>query len=226
MRLLAFDRRLVMSGLSVDERDPGSGATDPLLVAVVGLLDARDRRPRRDGDRRPQAQPAAGRRDHRAGPRAAAAPEQRPPPRPRPRPQLVARRWWRWPRGRDVERDGVPDVPHRVSRHGVLHARRAPARAARGDARRSAARADERQECGPRVHGVSPRVRAGPAQLPARRQRARAVSRSTTRRARAAAATRPSPPAWSRASVPVCGAKYDLNARFCGHDAGELVVIN
>jgi hypothetical protein len=25
---------------------------------------------------------------------------------------------------------------------------------------------------------------------------------------------------------PVCGAKYDLNARFCGHDAGELVVIN
>jgi hypothetical protein len=24
----------------------------------------------------------------------------------------------------------------------------------------------------------------------------------------------------------VCGAKYDLNARFCGHDAGELVVIN
>ena len=25
---------------------------------------------------------------------------------------------------------------------------------------------------------------------------------------------------------PVCGTKYDLNARFCGHDAGELVVIN
>jgi len=25
---------------------------------------------------------------------------------------------------------------------------------------------------------------------------------------------------------PVCSAKYDLNARFCGHDAGELVVIN
>lgn len=25
---------------------------------------------------------------------------------------------------------------------------------------------------------------------------------------------------------PVCGNKYDLNARFCGHDAGELVVIN
>jgi hypothetical protein len=25
---------------------------------------------------------------------------------------------------------------------------------------------------------------------------------------------------------PVCGAKYDLNARFCGHDAGQLVVIN
>lgn len=24
----------------------------------------------------------------------------------------------------------------------------------------------------------------------------------------------------------VCGSKYDLNARFCGHDAGELVVIN
>jgi uncharacterized protein YbaR (Trm112 family) len=25
---------------------------------------------------------------------------------------------------------------------------------------------------------------------------------------------------------PVCGTKFDLNARFCGHDAGELVVIN
>ncbi len=25
---------------------------------------------------------------------------------------------------------------------------------------------------------------------------------------------------------PVCSSKYDLNARFCGHDAGELVVIN
>jgi len=25
---------------------------------------------------------------------------------------------------------------------------------------------------------------------------------------------------------PVCATKYDLNARFCGHDAGELVVIN
>jgi cbb3-type cytochrome oxidase subunit 3/RNA polymerase subunit RPABC4/transcription elongation factor Spt4 len=25
---------------------------------------------------------------------------------------------------------------------------------------------------------------------------------------------------------PVCGTKYDLNARFCGHDAGQLVVIN
>jgi hypothetical protein len=25
---------------------------------------------------------------------------------------------------------------------------------------------------------------------------------------------------------PVCGSKYDLNARFCGHDAGQLVVIN
>jgi hypothetical protein len=25
---------------------------------------------------------------------------------------------------------------------------------------------------------------------------------------------------------PVCGAKYDLSARFCGHDAGQLVVIN
>jgi len=25
---------------------------------------------------------------------------------------------------------------------------------------------------------------------------------------------------------PVCGSKFDLNARFCGHDAGELVVIN
>ena len=25
---------------------------------------------------------------------------------------------------------------------------------------------------------------------------------------------------------PVCGTKYDLNARFCGHDAGLLVVIN
>jgi RNA polymerase subunit RPABC4/transcription elongation factor Spt4 len=25
---------------------------------------------------------------------------------------------------------------------------------------------------------------------------------------------------------PVCGSKYDLNARFCGHDAGLLVVIN
>lgn len=25
---------------------------------------------------------------------------------------------------------------------------------------------------------------------------------------------------------PICAAKYDLNARFCGHDAGELVVIN
>jgi hypothetical protein len=24
----------------------------------------------------------------------------------------------------------------------------------------------------------------------------------------------------------VCGSKYDLNARFCGHDAGQLVVIN
>jgi hypothetical protein len=24
----------------------------------------------------------------------------------------------------------------------------------------------------------------------------------------------------------VCATKYDLNARFCGHDAGELVVIN
>ncbi|HLL24027.1 MAG TPA: hypothetical protein VK427_17965 [Kofleriaceae bacterium] len=25
---------------------------------------------------------------------------------------------------------------------------------------------------------------------------------------------------------PICATKYDLNARFCGHDAGELVVIN
>jgi hypothetical protein len=25
---------------------------------------------------------------------------------------------------------------------------------------------------------------------------------------------------------PVCGTKYDLSARFCGHDAGQLVVIN
>lgn len=25
---------------------------------------------------------------------------------------------------------------------------------------------------------------------------------------------------------PVCGNKYDLSARFCGHDAGQLVVIN
>jgi len=25
---------------------------------------------------------------------------------------------------------------------------------------------------------------------------------------------------------PVCSSKFDLNARFCGHDAGELVVIN
>lgn len=25
---------------------------------------------------------------------------------------------------------------------------------------------------------------------------------------------------------PVCATKFDLNARFCGHDAGELVVIN
>jgi hypothetical protein len=25
---------------------------------------------------------------------------------------------------------------------------------------------------------------------------------------------------------PVCSTKYDLNARFCGHDAGELAVIN
>jgi hypothetical protein len=25
---------------------------------------------------------------------------------------------------------------------------------------------------------------------------------------------------------PVCSSKFDLSARFCGHDAGELVVIN
>jgi len=25
---------------------------------------------------------------------------------------------------------------------------------------------------------------------------------------------------------PVCAAKYDLNARFCGNDGGELIVIN
>ena len=45
-------------------------------------------------------------------------------------------------------------------------------------------------------------------------------------------ATRPRRPRTSEPTgvvariCPVCGNKYDLNARFCGHDAGELVVIN
>jgi hypothetical protein len=38
---------------------------------------------------------------------------------------------------------------------------------------------------------------------------------------------RPTEPAGIIARIcPVCGSKFDLNARFCGHDAGELVVIN
>jgi len=78
------------------------------------------------------------------------------------------RRWW-WSRRRDLERDGVSDVPHRVPRHDVLYARRAPASPARGDARGSGPRCCTRDgpQRRPRVHGMSPRVRAGPAQLPA-----------------------------------------------------------
>src|SRR5262245_12102675 len=47
---------------------------------------------------------------------------------------------------------------------------------------------------------------------------------NATRPRRAARATEP---AGVIARIcPVCGTKYDLNARFCGHDAGLLVVIN
>ena len=149
-----------------------------------------------------------------------------PPPRPRTRPRRSHRRWrWRTCR-RDLDGDDLPDVPHRISRHDVLHARRAPPRAARGHARRSAPRSGRSQQVGrPRVHGVVA-ARTSPV-FAAARTTVTSSCRfpSTTRRApRRRGATEP-------ANViaricPVCATKYDLNARFCGHDAGELVVIN
>jgi len=48
--------------------------------------------------------------------------------------------------------------------------------------------------------------------------------RSTTRpRPRRAKTSEPT--GIDRRICPVCSTKYDLNARFCGHDAGQLVVI-
>ena len=138
---------------------------------------------------------------------------------------LVGRR--AWPRDRDdvdgrVERDDLPDLPHRVSRHDVLHARRTPAGPARRDARRPAAQRERwpgslGQERRSGVHGVLARVRARPAQLSSHDGNELVpfpVYNATRPRHRGSTET-------SMGGVvaricPVCATKYDLNARFCG----------